>query len=206
MVNNVDTIRELISFNDEFDFYFLQILKRRKDNPDLKRDMVVISNYHIESTEQYDSLMPHIINMCNAENARAYIRLNRRNYKHLSYHMLKHVVALISSNMFKALKGSFDSVCGRNHKDPDKTWVVDVDYDLIYSPTDPRKTGEYLLCDIEREVERLQKETKKEPYMVTLPTKNGLHLITRPFNVKAFKMKFPDMTVHKDNPTILYCP
>jgi len=48
MVNNIDRIRELISFEDEFDFYFLQILKRRKDNPDLKRDMVVIVNYHID--------------------------------------------------------------------------------------------------------------------------------------------------------------
>lgn len=205
MVNNIDIIRELISFDDEFDFYFLQILKRRKDNPGLKRDMVVIANYHIESIDQYDSLMPHIKNMCDAENARAYFRLNKRNYKHLSYHMLKHVVALISSNMFKALKGSFDSISGRYHNDKRKTWVVDLDDDILYSPGHPTKTGEYLLCDIEHAIERLQSETKNEPMMIKIPTKNGEHLITRPFNLKALKHQFPNISVHKDNPTLLYC-
>jgi len=206
MVNNIDRIGEMIGFEDEFDFYFLQILKRRKDNPDLKRDMVVIANYHIESFEQYNSLMPHIVNICEAENARAYFRLNKRNYKHLSYHMLKRVVDVIAGGMVKSLKGTFDSVAGKHHNDKDKTWVIDVDNDLVYSPVDPLKTGEYLVCDIELEIERLQRETKKEPMCYSLPTKNGMHFITRPFNLKAFKMKFPDITVHKDNPTILYCP
>ena len=114
MVNNIHRVRELISFNDEFDFYFVQILKRRKDNPDLKRDMVVITNFHIESFEQYDRLMPHIVSMCESENARAYFRINRRNYKDLSYHMLKRVVDVIASGMVKALKGTFDAVAGKS--------------------------------------------------------------------------------------------
>ena len=202
-VNNSEKIGEMIGFENEFDFYFLQILKRRKDNPDLKRDMVVIANYHIDSFEQYHSLMPHIINMCNAENARAYIRLNRRNYKHLSYHVLKHVVSLISSNMFKSLKGSFDSVCGRNHNDKDRTWVVDIDSDILYTDENPDR---YHLHEVIALINQLQSETKREPKLVSLLTKNGLHFITRPFNLKKFKETFPKIDVHKDNPTILYCP
>jgi len=209
MVNNIKKIREMISFEDEFDFYFLQILKRRKDNPDLKRDMVVIANYHIDSFEQYDSLMPHIINLCDAENARAYFRVNRRNYKHLSYHMLKRVVDVIASGMVKSLKGSFDSVTGQYHSDKDKKWVVDADADVVGGFED---IGDDVFDDrhnpreVQRVIHDLQKETKKDPLIYILPTKNGFHFITRPFNLKKFKERYPDITVHKDNPTILYCP
>ena len=203
MVNNIDRIREMIGFDDEFDFYFLQILKRRKDNPDLKRDMVVIANYHIESFEQYNSLTPHIINMCEAENARAYFRINKRNYKHLSFHMLKRVVEVISSGMVKSLKGTFDSVCGQYHSDKDKKWIVDIDDDILHSFDNP---DGYFEEEIAILLRRLQSETKKEPMIYTLPTKNGIHFITRPFNLKVFKETYPKIDVHKDNPTILYCP
>jgi len=37
-----------------------------------------------------------------------------------------------------------------------------------------------------------------------VPTKSGVHIITRPFNLKKFKEKYPNVDVHKDNPTILY--
>jgi len=203
MVNNIDKVRELLSFNDEFDFYFLQILKRRKDNPDLKRDMVVIANYHIESLEQYDSLMPHIINMCEAENARAYFRVNKRNYNHLSYHMLKRVVDVIASGMVKSLKGTFDSVTGQYHSDKDKKWIVDIDWIDTHGEFNPEG---FYVGEVELMVLGLQSETKKEPLVIRIPTKNGIHLITRPFNLKKFKEEFPKVDVHKDNPTILYCP
>ena len=203
MVNNIHKVRKLISFDDEFDFYFVQILKRRKDNPDLKRDMVVIANYHIESFEQYDSLIPHIVNICEAENARAYFRINRRNYKHLSYHMLKKVVDVIASGMVKSLKGTFDSVAGKHHSDKDKKWIVDIDWVDIYSLDNPEG---FYVEEVKLMVLGLQSETKKEPLVTVIPTKNGLHLITRPFNLKKFKDEFPMIDVHKDNPTLLYCP
>ena len=38
-----------------------------------------------------------------------------------------------------------------------------------------------------------------------IPTKSGNHLITSPFNIKQFKEKYPDIDVHKNNPTLLYC-
>jgi len=204
MVNNIHRVRDLISFEDEFDFYFVQILKRRKDNPDLKRDMIVITNFHIESFEQYDSLMPHIVNMCEAENARAYFRINRRNYKHLSYHMLKRVVDIIASGMVKALKGTFDAVAGKHHCDKDKKWIVDIDWVDMFD-VDENPEG-HKFQEIRDRVDELQGETKKDPLRFEIATKNGVHLITRPFNVKKFKDEFPGVDVHKDNPTILYCP
>jgi hypothetical protein len=204
MINNSKEIRKRLFFTDKDDFYFLQILKRRKDNPDQKKDVYVIGNYYIESLEQFDKALPNYINICNVENARAYIRLNKRNYKHLSYHMLKRVVEVVSTGAYKALKGSFDAVCGEYHNDKDKTWVVDIDWvDIISSEN---ISGKYYSTEIWAKIMELQKETKKEPMCITLPTKNGIHLITRPFNLQEFKKKFPGIDVHKENPTILYCP
>jgi hypothetical protein len=42
--------------------------------------------------------------------------------------------------------------------------------------------------------------------LASIPTKNGLHLICEGFNMKKFMDKFPDMTVTKNSPTILYIP
>jgi hypothetical protein len=35
--------------------------------------------------------------------------------------------------------------------------------------------------------------------------KNGVHLITTPFNLQQFKEEYQDIDVHKNNPTLLYC-
>jgi len=195
MTNNTKQIRDLLSFTDKDDFYFVQVLKRRKDNPDLSRDMVVITNYYIDSLESYDKIVPQIIKICDAENARAYFRLNKRNYKHLSYHMLKRVVDVVSSGMYRSLKGTFDSVAGEHHNDKNKTWVVDVDDDKNVN-----------FGEISAELLVLQREAKREPLIVRIPTKNGYHIITRPFNLQKFREVYPNVDVHKDNPSILYCP
>ena len=40
MVNNFDKIRNFLTFNSSDDFYFIQILKRRKDNPTLFKNIL----------------------------------------------------------------------------------------------------------------------------------------------------------------------
>ena len=42
-------------------------------------------------------------------------------------------------------------------------------------------------------------------FIAEIPTKSGCHLITTPFNLQQFKEKYPDIDVHKNNPTLLYC-
>ena len=66
----------MLSFPEENSFYFLQVLKRRKDNPGLEKDMIHIADYYIYSIEQFDVLIHRVIDQCDSENARAYFRLN----------------------------------------------------------------------------------------------------------------------------------
>jgi len=192
MVDNTEQIKTMLSFDDD-DFYFIQILKRRKDNPSLEKNSVVVKNFYIDSFENYEKLIPQIIDICNTENARAYIRLNKRNYKHLGMKMIKRVADYISSNNYKSLRNAFDAVVGEFHCDKDKTWVVDVDgYDA---------SGQsfYELIDF---IAGLQ----KNPMVKTIQTKTGVHLITRPFNKAVFKQNYPHIEIKTDNPTILFCP
>jgi len=50
----------------------------------------------------------------------------------------------------------------------------------------------------------LQLEIGGEPQMDFIKTRSGVHIICRPFNLQKFKEEFPEVDVHKDNPTILY--
>lgn len=191
----------MLSFPEENSFYFLQVLKRRKDNPGLEKDMIHIADYYIYSIEQFDVLIHRVIDQCDSENARAYFRLNRRDAKKVGMQVLKRTVDYIMSENYRAIKNAFASCAGEFHSDPNKTWIVDIDNVSIdtFNHSEEYKSVRQLVYD-------LQIETGKEPIMNFIPTRGGIHIITRPFNLNKFKKQFPDIDVHKDNPTILYCP
>lgn len=200
-VNNFDQIRSMLEFPEQTSFYFLQILKRRKDNPDLGKDMKHIADYYIYSLEQFDELKPRIISQCDVENARAYFRINRRDAKKIAMQVLKRTVDYIMSEDYRAVKNAFASCAGEFHSDPDKKWIVDVDWKDIPEGLD----HDVYLNTLIAKVQELVRETGRDDSVYTIPTKNGIHVICRPFNLKKFS-EFYSVDVHKDNPTILYNP
>ena len=200
-IDNFSVIRKILRFPTEESFYFLQVLKRRKDNPDLEKDMIHLADFYIYSLEDYDRLMDRVINLCQSENARAYLRLNVRDSKKTAMMTLKKIVDYISSENYKAVKKAYASCTGEYHSDPDKTWIVDIDNVSIdsFNHSEEQIRIRQLITD-------LQIEAGKEPMMQFIPTRSGVHIITRPFNLQKFKSEFPDIDIHKDNPTILFCP
>lgn len=48
-VDNFDLIKSLLKFETEGVFYFLQILQRKKENPNIGSNSNVISTYYIKS-------------------------------------------------------------------------------------------------------------------------------------------------------------
>lgn len=200
-IDNFSVIRKILRFPTEGSFYFLQVLKRRKDNPDLEKDMIHLADFYIYSLEDYDRLMDRVINLCQSENARAYLRLNVRDSKKTAMVTLKKIVDYISSENYKAVKKAYASCSGEYHSDPDKTWIVDIDNVSIdsFNHSEEKIRIRQLITD-------LQIEAGKEPMMQFIPTRSGVHIITRPFNLQKFKSEFPDIDIHKDNPTILFCP
>ena len=201
MINNFSAIRDLLTFGDEDKFYLIQIFKRRKDNPDMKKDMVIIDNYFVYELEHFNGLEERIIKQCTDNNARAYIRLNRRSSRQVALKTLGRIAQMIEDSNYKFAHRAYLSCAGEYHKEEDKTWIIDIDRN-----GESDDAYDALINSIIFEAQQLIQETGKDDTMRILPTKNGLHLVCRPFNLSRFKKSFPDVDVHKDNPVVLFCP
>lgn len=194
-IDNTEKIRPLLKFEKDMSFYFLEIIKRRKENPDLPKHAHLVKDYFINSVEKFDKILPEVRSLCDEHNARAYIRLNVRDYEKIALHFNKRLAELLLAKDYKNVFRSYASVVGEFHHDSNPKWVVDIDWK---DEVDSRKVLEL--------IEELPPETNESKLVVALGTKNGIHLITRPFRLDEFKRTFPKVEVHKDATTILYVP
>ena len=212
MVDNFELIKPLLSFDKHGDFYFLQILQRKKDgcnvpnSSDNQRRLV--KDYHITSTEKLDSLRDEIIASCNETGARAYIRLNKRNYRTVSMAFAEETLMKARTNQeFGNTFNEINSVIGR-YPEPgkgNKTWIVDIDNTNVDSK---------IVKDIKDIIVNYCQPFDVEKIVAVIPTKSGVHLITRPFNQETFYRMFSqfklsnekEVDIKKDNPTVLYAP
>lgn len=194
MINNVDIIRPLLTFEPGY-FYFMQVIQRKKEVPDLGSNNRVIKTYYIRSLEGFDNSVVEALKLCETYTARAYIHLSPRSWKKVSFELLKHTTEMIYSETYEGVLGSLDTVIGRITPDKQhRRWVVDVDGhtpDDEYSKT-LRGLIEFLLL-----------ETGNTDPIITIPSKNGYHFITRPFNLAEFGKIYPEIDIHKNNPTNL---
>ena len=197
MTDNFNIIADYIKGKTQVgDFYFLQILKRRKDNPTLNCDMIVIDNFFIKDETDLLKKRERIIELCEMNNARAYFRLNKRSSKKVALQTLRLIADNIASDNYD-IKNCYLSCCGQYASDENKTWIIDLDGETTPSPL--------MMAHIDYECEPLAKDVNDGKCVMTIPTKNGIHLITKPFNLMKFRHKYPNIDIHKDNPTILYC-
>lgn len=200
MINNFDKIKTLLTFPNFTSFYFLEIIKRRKENPEMVRHASLVRDFYIYSPQEFDDLRGKVIDLCNENNARAYFRLNLRDSKKIAHQYLKRIAELLITEDYKAIPKAYASVCGEFHADPDKKWLIDLD----------REEG---MSDYQFDMHRgnVRAKFKQQGGMeiAEIPTKNGVHLITTPFRLDKewYKaIQFTPIDIHKDNPTILYCP
>lgn len=216
MVNNFEQIREMLEFRSEDDFYFLQVLQRKKDHMDRKvngtnNNSRLVKYYCVSSHEYFDFIKPEVIELCNVFGARAGINLNRRSYKKIVIPFQKLILTNIENGYENKMYKLYSSICGKQHHDSEKKWIIDIDEEempylkYIYKALNDRRVlpeGDKLIAEI--------------------PSKTGLHIITKPFNLKQFKDEL-DLILHlesiskrfnimkgnfiqKNNPTNLYIP
>lgn len=194
-IDNIEQIKRLLNFTDEGDFYMLYVFKRKKDQPEGERDnhqsVRTIKSYCVSSVEYLEKRYDEIKQLCEMFKARAYIHVQKQNHKDVSLNMMVALAQRIQDGNHKQ-QGLFDSVVGQL-KTHEKRWVCDIDI----------KDFEFV-NDVEKYINTLRPEgTKCEE---RIPTKNGYHLITGRFDVKTFSEKYPEISVQKKNPTLLYLP
>ena len=194
MVDVFNDIKELLVFDSEDDFYYLQILQRKKENPKLGNNSRVIKNYYIDNIEYLEKRYDEIKALCEQFNARAMLRLNKRSYKKVAFKTLQHIANTMANGDYSFIKKCYTRSCGNGHNDKNKTWIIDID---------GKFKNEWLLEIVEFINES---DPVGDKVIKKLPTKNGLHLITKPFDSRDFRDKYPEIDIHKDNPINLYIP
>jgi hypothetical protein len=195
MINNIEVIKPLLNFENEGDFYMLYIFKRKKDQPEGERDnhqsVRTLRSYCIKSIEQLEAKYDEIIQMCEMFKARAYIHVQSQNHKDVSLLMMVELAQRIQNGVHEQ-QSLFDSVVGKL-KTQEKRWIVDID-----------TKDEDTILNIRYAINMCKPEGLK--IHRSIPTKNGVHLITDRFDVKSFSEQYPEIDIQKKNPTLLYYP
>lgn len=104
---------------------------------------------------------------------------------------LKYIAQRAYEGDFKKIWKSWNT-CAGELKGEKPRWVIDID---------DKELASIKMSDFLSTIEPIGNKI-----VASIPTKNGFHLITTPFNIKKFKEKYPDIDVHKNNPTVLYIP
>lgn len=196
MIDNFEQIMSLLYFASEDDFYHLQVIKRKKEHPELGSNSLVIKTYYIKSKEHLDKVGPEVVALCEFHGARAYINLNRRSFEKIAFHTLKKITDQIMNRDFKSVRKAYESICGTYSNEPEKRWILDLDGVETPSPI--------MMAYIDHRCEPIAQDVGDGKCITVVPTKNGIHLITKPFNIQKFKEVYPEVEIHKDNPTLLF--
>mgnify|MGYP006272582349 CR=1 FL=1 len=210
MIDNLNLIKPLLTFDKEGDFYQLFVLLRKKDQLEGEKDnhqsVRTIKSYSITSIEYLEKRYDEIKMLCEAFKARAYIHVAKQNHADVGLNMISEIVTRIQSGQINQ-KNVFDSVVGQL-KTQEKRWIIDVD-DMEISPIMIAhiEYGCRPITEMEYDQAGIPIGYKVGPKVETIiPTKNGHHLITKRFDVQSFREKYPDIDIQKKNPTLLYYP
>ena len=212
MVNNFEQIKSMFYFNEGDNMFFhCQIVSRAKDHKGENKKVKegAIKTYFIRSREHLDSLKDEIILLCEHYGARAYINGAGKDFKSLQTLMLLKLANDIHQGVVRNPRKCLNSAAGELKSRIPK-WIVDID-DISLKDSIKDRLFELYAQAYSSKGTNISVETIKAVshlnIFAEIPTKNGLHLIVRPFNTKAFNEFFPNVDIHKNSMgTLLYCP
>jgi hypothetical protein len=197
MIDNFNLIKPFLTFENEHEFYSIVILERKKDKKEIgnmRQSVRMIKSYCIESVESLERKEGEIKSLCDMFGARAYINLSVKNHENVAHEILIKLSVALKSKQFNQ-KNIFESAAGKSHSDR-PVWVVDID----------GKADLDMIKDLINKTRPIG-----DKILLTLPTKNGFHFITKRFDIKLFNNYFHNLTsegfsveIKKNNPTLLY--
>ena len=205
MTNNFDLYKEFISEKfanttlPEDDSYFvIELMRRGKDNPDMPAANYHFKNYYIRKPEDLDKYENEIKTLCEVLRLRAYASVNIKSFKQVSLDTMAELARRIANNDYKKNYAVFESCSGSYCHSGDKQWVVDLD---------DCKIGDAFVNCIEDYIRDCE-PFGMDKIITRIPTRSGVHLITKPFNRKQFADKCQIHTntpdIKKNHLTLLY--
>ena len=202
-IDNFFNVAGFMSFENENDFYHIQVISRKKDNG--VKDFG-IKEYSVRSVESLYKIENEVKQLCEMFNARAYVYVNRRNYKNIALKMIKELSDIVCDENYKKCKQAFKSCCGKySSAGGSKLWIIDVD---ITDPTRIEAIGNTVHEIITSDV------NASECYVDKIRTVNGWHFLIRPCDTRQLKCmldvlqntysEIKEIDIKKDNMTLLY--
>lgn len=211
-VDNFDLIRSQLTFETSYDQYICHIMRRAKDVKENKlgseESQRLIKTYYINSIDYFDRKKEAIIELCESTHSRAYFLPQVRNSRDCLISLGKLIFENIDNTDIKLDNLVRRASCSC-HKSRNKKWILDFDdWSLEYFDS--------ILKDIKENLILTGRDPEKDLYIV--PTKNGKHIITSPFNQQELVKKHPLIfegvktingekvvgLLHKDSATLLY--
>jgi hypothetical protein len=191
IIDNIDHLNYLLEFSDDDTFYVASIICRRKENPGMAKNDLIIAEYYIKSHKDIRLQYPLIKNLCEVSNSRFYINPNPKSLKRAALKTNSAIgIVLENSTYWKANK-IYSSVCKKleTKKGQEDTWIIDLDTHTK-SQAEDVIASLYNLSPIGTKVR------------VILPTPNGFHLLTRGFDTRHCSIPFED--IKKNSFTLVY--
>ena len=202
LINNLELITPLLPKDNSEVFCHMQIVRRAKDHKDEKVREGAIKTYFIRDDKHLRKIMPEVILLCEHYGARAYINVSPKSIEKLQKLMLVKLASLVCEGNIQNPRKTLNSTAGAlTSKNP--IWIVDID-DLSMKDTILNWFDNYFKLDPTLPF----CNTREELYLRgIIPTKQGCHLLVKPFNLKEFSNSFPNVDVHKNSMgTLLYYP
>jgi len=194
MTDNFNLIKEALDFSDSDQFYFVQILLRKKEAEctGSNNKHRCLKSYYVSNMDYLDKKEQEIKDLCLLFNARAYIHLTRRSFRDVAMECFENICKRIRYNQFEYVNREYNSACGKC-EGKDKTFLVDIDVKDMN-----------LVNEVLNFIENECRPDISGKHILTVPTKHGYHLITKPFDKRTFASMYPDIMVQTNNPTLLY--
>lgn len=187
IIDNFEKIKQILQWDTEDDFYHVMIMQRPKETG-VQR---VIKQYIIKKGD-LDKLRDRIVEYCREYSARAYINPNRKSFQKTTLKTIQELTTCVINNDYNGVQDKFFSACGQVGSNFKKIWVVDID-----------SKDEALVSEVHESINSLMPNPGEDKVVLRVDTKNGVHLLTTPFNIAAFNDKYK-IDVHKNNFTLLY--
>ena len=158
-------------------YYVIELVRRGKDCPDLPAANYHFKNYYIDSMQKYDKVQNEIRLLCRTLRLRAYVSVNRKSFRRVTMDTIAEMSRRAALDDFRRPHAVFESCSGKFVDKNDEHWLVDVDDFIGYNTQEHCVTISNFINDCRPYGDKIE---------LMLPTKSGMHLITRPFDLNAF--------------------
>lgn len=177
-------------------FFEILLIRRGKDHPNLPAANYTFKSYYVDSIENYIKIKDEIIKCCEMFGLRAYVSVNVKSKEEYSKMCAFKFTQNILNNEYKKPWRVGDHVFSKITAKNDNTWLVDVD------DIDTNNDEDMIYVSNLINLINSCHSTYSIIVIGQIPTRNGLHILTRPFNTEQYKYKYNLSGLNRECPDI----